>query len=247
MRFDGGTQEDIPRSIGTFLSVEHYKRKDSFKCQFADRLLAKVFADAWKLKTKGRNTPYIIRAKRFYDRALLIQDEPDRLAAFCAVHTADTNSQLNFSTAIRAFPATPTVPPTVTPTTDPPPPLAAPIDFEDEPMVPCDLFPAPVQEFTRTWAEVASITPAAVTTARRRRVAGQSATAPTKVKRSKTRVHQRSLAIARESTKKALAGEIAAKKDKAAAEAKAAAAVAAAATDNKKYVLLDSTACCAYI
>ena len=240
MMYDNGTQEDVPRTIGTFISVEHYTRHGPFSPKFANTLLAKIFTDVWYMKITGRSMPYHIKAKNIYDRALLIQGEPARLKAFCDVASANWKEEINFRTAIRLFPATPTVPPTVTPTTDPPPPLAAPIDFEDEPMVPCDLFPAPVQEFTRTWAEVASITPAAVTTARRRRVAGQSATTPTKVKRSKTRVHQRSLAIARESTKKAQAGESAAK-------AKAAAAVAAAATDNKKYVLLDSTACCAYI
>jgi hypothetical protein len=198
------------------------------------------------MKITGRSMPYHIKAKNLYDRALLIQGEPVRLKAFCDVASADWKEKLNFRTAIRAFPATPTVSPTVTPTDDPPLPPTTPMEFQDQSIVPCHLFPvtdALHDPHVMTYAEVVGT---ATTTARRSRVAGQSAMTPSKVKRSKTRVHQNSLAIARDSTKKALAGEIAAKQREAAAEAKADAAVAAAATDKKTYVLLDSTACCAY-
>lgn len=180
-RFTEGIAQNVPRTIGTFIPVEHYKR-GAFEAKYAHELL--VLLLSWYLKAKAGNYPYNSRSNRFYERTLLLEKQPERLAAFLAVDTADKKTRLHFASAIRLFSSSSTCDPRSCygPATTTTPPQAThqalqPVALQ----LPAQLVP--------TYAEVVAAPPPASPrgSARRRRVTGQSKTSPTKVKRTHTR------------------------------------------------------------
>ena len=87
--------------------MEHYKRQGRLSGKDSHQILVQVFQQLLPMKIKKRQQPYNVRAKRFYDKALQLQHQPDRFSQFCRVDTADKASTLTFTNAIASFPAEP--------------------------------------------------------------------------------------------------------------------------------------------
>ena len=107
LRFNNKEHIKIPCNIGTFVAVEHYKRQGRLSGKDSHQILVQVFQQLLPMKIKKRQQPYNVRAKRFYDKALQLQHQPDRFSQFCRVDTADKASTLTFINAIASFPAEP--------------------------------------------------------------------------------------------------------------------------------------------
>ena len=107
LRYNNKEEVTIISKIGTLVAVEHYKRQGSLSSKDSHQILVQVFQQLLPMKIKKRQQPYNVRAKRFYDKALQLQHQPDRFSQFCRVDTADKASTLTFINAIASFPAEP--------------------------------------------------------------------------------------------------------------------------------------------
>ena len=104
VRCQNGDERSLPKTIGMFVSVWHFKQQGHFKATDANALLTRSMAGLWDLKQKSRSHIYLMRSGRFYARAVQLFDEPDKFAAFLAVDTiappSDSPLTPTFSTAL---------------------------------------------------------------------------------------------------------------------------------------------------
>ena len=107
LRFNNNEDINIPSNIGTFVAVEHYRRQGCLSGKDSHQLLVLAFQKVWPAKLSKGSKPFNVRAKRFYEKALQLQHQPDRFNQFCRVDTADKASTLTFINAIASFPAEP--------------------------------------------------------------------------------------------------------------------------------------------
>ena len=104
LRFNNNEDINISSNIGNDVAVEHYRWQG---CKDSRQLLVLAFQKVWPAKLSKGSKPFNVRAKRFYEKALQLQHQPDRFNQFFRVDTADKASTLTFINAIASFPAEP--------------------------------------------------------------------------------------------------------------------------------------------
>ena len=103
MSYNNKEDVTILPNIGSFVTVEHYKRHGSLSNNGSHQILVSAFKQLWLLKLGKHSQPYNLRAQHFYDKALQLQHQSDRISKFCRVDTADNARTLTFINAIASF------------------------------------------------------------------------------------------------------------------------------------------------